>query len=185
MEALMMLGSRNPEGRTASSAEALLEGLASEGCHSEEIFLTEMSIERCRQCDMDGYGLCRAEGRCVIEDDFTSLVDRIRDVDLAIFATPVYFGDLSESMHAFLRRLQRICRHESARKAISGKPAVGICMAGGGGGGAPSCAVSLERVLRGCGFDVVDMIPVRRQNLDLKLDVLRTTGKWLVSYSPS
>jgi hypothetical protein len=58
-------------------------------------------------------------------------------------------------------------------------------MAGGGGGGAPRCAASLEGVLRTCGFDVVDMIPVRRQNLDLKLDVLRTTGKWLASYISS
>jgi multimeric flavodoxin WrbA len=185
MKALMVLGSRNPEGRTARSATALLDGLMSEGSQGEAIFLTELAIERCRQCDADGYGLCRAEGRCVIEDDFGSLVDRIRAADVAIFATPVYFSDLSESMRAFLRRLRRICRHESARNAISGKPAVGICMAGGGGGGAPSCAVSLERVLRACGFDVVDMIPVRRQNLDLKLDVLRTTGKWLATYSPS
>jgi multimeric flavodoxin WrbA len=185
MKALMVLGSRNPEGRTATAAKALLEGLASEGGHGEEVFLTEMNIERCRQCDAAGWGLCRAEGRCVIEDDFASLVDKVRNADVAIFATPVYFGDLSESMRAILDRMRRITRHESAREGISGKPAIGICMAGGGGGGAPSCAVSLERVLRTCGLDVVDMVPVRRQNLDLKLAVLETTGKWLATYSPS
>jgi NAD(P)H-dependent FMN reductase len=71
--------------------------------------------------------------------------------------------------------------NESGRDGINGKKAVGICVAGGGGGGAPSCAVSLERVMSRCGFDVVDMIPVRRQNLDMKLAVLKGTGEWLAS----
>ena len=41
--------------------------------------------------------------------------------------------------------------------------------------------MSLEKVLATCGFDVADVIPVRRQNLPMKLEVLRTTGKWLAS----
>jgi multimeric flavodoxin WrbA len=121
----------------------------------------------------------------VIEDDFASLVDRIVEADIAIFATPVYFSDLSESMRAFLGRLRRICDNQSTRSRISGKPAVGISMAGGGGGGSPACGASLARAVRACRFDLVDMILVRRQNLDLKLDLLRTTGKWLASYTSS
>ena len=81
----------------------------------------------------------------------------------------------------FLDRLRRTCMHESGKSGISGKKAIGICVAGGGGGGAPSCAVSLERIISRCGFDVVDMIPVRRQNLDMKLKVLDITGQWLAS----
>jgi multimeric flavodoxin WrbA len=185
VKAIAILGSRNPEGRTATSAQALLEGLAREGWQGEGIFLTEKTIERCRQCDAGGWGICRSEGRCVIEDDFAPLVDQIREADIAVFATPVYFGSLSESMRAFLDRLRRICRHESGQAGIADKPAIGICMAGGGGGGAPECAVDLQRVLRTCGFDVVDMIPVRRQNLDLKVDVLKTTGQWLATYTPT
>jgi hypothetical protein len=56
---------------------------------------------------------------------------------------------------------------------------VGICVAGGGGGGAPRCTVDLERVLLDCGLDVQDMIPTRRQNLELKLRVLPLVGRWL------
>jgi len=32
-----------------------------------------------------------------------------------------------------------------------------------------------------CGFDVVDMIPVRRQNLKFKLPLMELTGEWLAS----
>ena len=53
----------------------------------------------------------------------------------------------------------------------------------GGGGGAPLCTVSLERVLQHCGFDVIDMVPARRQNLDAKVVVITvdthfTNQKW-------
>lgn len=179
MNILVILGSRNPNGQTASAAEALLAGAAESGATGEQIFLPKLAIERCRQCDDNGWGICRSEGRCVIEDDFASVVDKIESADAVAFANPVYFGDLSESLRAFLDRLRRTCMHESGKARVAGKKAVGICAAGGGGGGAPFCVFSLEKVLSICGFDVVDVIPARRQNLDMKCEVLRTVGKWL------
>ncbi len=182
MKVVGILGSRNPEGQTARAAGSLLDAMAGRGVEVKRAFLPAMKIERCRQCDQAGWGLCRAEGRCVIEDDFAPLVAQIRSADAAIFATPVYFGDLSESIRAFLDRLRRICRHADGKKGIEGKPAIGICVAGGGGGGAPACAVSLEKVLGTCGFDLVDMVPVRRQNLELKLHVLRLAAEALAAH---
>ena len=181
MKLMVVSGRRNPEGQTAKAANAFIDGVTSTGSQAELVFLPEMNIERCRQCDERGWGDCRAKGQCVIEDDFAPLVDRIRNVDAVAFANPVYFGTLSESLRAFLDRLRRITRHETGQKGVTGKPAVGICVAGGGGGGAPNCTVSMEKVLTNCGFDVVDMIPARRQNLEMKLDVLKVVGKWLAN----
>jgi multimeric flavodoxin WrbA len=179
MKAQVICGSRNPEGQTARALEAFRSGLASAGCESEVSFLPTLKIERCRQCEDTGWGLCRKEGRCVIEDDLHVLVEKLRAAEVVAFATPVYFSDLSESLRAFLDRLRRTCMHEDGKRGLAGKPAIGVCVAGGGGGGAPSCIVSLEKVLARCGFDVVDLVPIRRQNLELKLDVLQTTGAWL------
>lgn len=180
MKVLIVLGSRNPQGRTAQAAGALLAGVMDAGGQGELAYLTDMTIERCRQCDEDGWGICRSEGRCVIEDEFAAVLDAIRSADAVVFATPVYFGDLSESMRAMLDRLRRVCRHDDGKAGIVGKAAVGICVAGGGGGGAPHCAASLERVLQSTGFDLLDVVPARRQNLELKRAVLKTTGEWLV-----
>ena len=180
MNVLAVLGSRNPNGQTARAANALLQGMTGAGSETEKVFLPEVEIERCRQCEESGWGLCRTEGRCTIEDDFAGLVDKLQEADVVVFATPVYFGDLSESMRAFLDRLRRTCIHEGNEDRFSNKPALGICVAGGGGGGAPACVVSLEKALSTCGFDVVDMIPARRQNLNTKLEVLRATGTWPV-----
>jgi multimeric flavodoxin WrbA len=179
MKVIAILGSRNPQGQTAKAVGALAHGVKGAGGECEQIFLPQMKIERCRQCDDNGWGICRTQGKCVIEDDFASLVSKINDADAVVFATPVYFGDLSESIRAFLDRLRRTCMHEAGKQNIAGKKAVAICVAGGGGGGSYSCSVSIERVIATCGFDLLDIVPVRRQNLDMKLAILETTGKWL------
>ena len=183
MNMVGIVGSTNPRGRTAQAAEALLLGAGGEGVLWDVVLLPGRRVERCRQCNEEGWGRCREMGLCVEEaDDFAHLVERIRAADAVVFATPVYYSDLSESMRALLDRLRRICSHAEARAdRIAGKPVVGVCMAGGSGGGATSCAVALERVLLDCGFDVVDMVPVRRQNHALKKTVLKATGRWLAT----
>jgi hypothetical protein len=50
-----------------------------------------------------------------------------------------------------------------------------------GGRGASHCCAVLERYLPECGFDVVDMIALRRQNLEFKLPILELTGEWLIT----
>jgi len=184
MKILAILGSRNHEGQTARATDALLAGVKEAGAEVERVFLTELELERCRQCDENGWGLCRSEGRCVIEDDFASVVDKIESADAVVFGNPVYFSDLSESLKSFLDRLRRITRHDNGKAKVGSTPAVGVCVAGGGGGGAPNCCVLMERTLATCGFDVVDMVPCRRQNLKMKFEVLGVVGRWLAT-SPS
>ena len=181
MKTILISGSRNPDGQTARAAGAVMKGLEQAGASVEQVFLPAHRIERCRQCDNDGWGLCRKEGRCVIDDDMGGLVEKIRQADAVVLATPVYYSDLSESLRAFTDRLRRICTHAAGRVSIDGKPAIGVCVAGGGGGGAPECCVSLKKVLTTCGLDVVDMISVRRQNLQAKLQALELAGQWLAS----
>jgi multimeric flavodoxin WrbA len=179
MKVYVVSGSRSDRGQTAGAAQAFLDGATASGAEGATVFLPQMDIQRCKQCEDNGWGLCRTEGRCTIEDDFPSVVESIRGADVVVFANPVYFGDLSESLRAFLDRLRRTCMHEAGMEAVDGKFAVGICVAGGGGGGSPACALSMEKVLRTCGFDVVDLIPVRRQNMEIKLRVLEITGQWV------
>jgi multimeric flavodoxin WrbA len=179
MKIMMISGSRNPTGRTATMADALLQGAASAGAECERYFLPGMYIRRCRQCDERGWGDCIEKGTCVIEDDFAELVEKMRRADAVVFANPVYFSDLSESLRALLDRLRRITRHDAGKAGVEGTPAVALCVAGGGGGGAPACAERMQSILAACGFDVLDVVPARRQNLDLKEQVLEITGRWL------
>ena len=199
MHLLSLSGSRNHDGQTARIINAVCEGfIKAGGGTTESIFLPDLKMERCRQCDLDGWGPCRQTQECVIEDDFANLADKIKAADVLLFANPVYFGDLAESMRTLLERLRRTSSRRGLppqRMRLSdqqprempmmfqqqGTPTVGLCLAGGGGGGAPSCCAILENILQRCGFDVVDMIPVRRQNLEVKLRILEITGEWVAT----
>ncbi len=188
MKILVLSGSRNRKGKTASAIEAIRKGVGKAGGDSECVFLPELNLERCRQCNPDGWGICRSEHTCIIEDDFAGIVDKIKASDVVVFATPVYFGDLSESMRGFLDRLRRTrftfgpapAPGMPPRQAVTA-PAIGLCYAGGSGNGTVSCAFNLEKIMQTCGFDVVDMIPVRRQNLEMKMPHLERVGEWLVT----
>lgn len=181
MEIVAICGSRSPKGQTARAVASLLEGAKEAGAQTDVLYLPQMRIERCRQCDDAGWGLCRSEGRCVVQDDFAAITARIAAAGAVVFATPVYWGDLSESLRALLDRLRRTTVFPAAKERYMNKPAIGVCVAGGGGGGAPNCCVQLEKVLHTIGLNVLDMVPVRRQNLDGKVQVLRATGRCLAA----
>jgi len=149
------------------------------GSDVELVFLPTLNLERCRQCDLNGWGICKSKGRCIAEDDFNPLLEKILNADVSVFASPVYFSDLSESLLTFLSKIRRISINPEAQKRIANKPVVGICCAGGSGNGAPDCCASLYKILFRIGFDVVDMVPVRRQNLEAKLPALNLMGRWL------
>ncbi len=185
MKVMVLSGSRNRQGKTAEAINAVCRGVAKGGGDSEVVFLTELKLERCRQCNADGWGICRSEHRCIIEDDFAGLESKIKAADVLVLASPVYFGDLSESMLAFLTRYRRVHFMPGgpgtpgfvAKPEI--KPAVGLCYAGGSGNGTTSCCANLEKIMQHCGFDVVDMVPARRQNLNTKIPQLEMEGEWL------
>jgi multimeric flavodoxin WrbA len=180
MHILALIGSRNSQGQTARATDALLRGAQQAGATTESIYLTHGDYEQCRQCDDQGWGDCRKEGTCVSDDEFNATVEKIAESDAVVFSTPVYWGDLSESMRAFTDRLRRICIHENGKAKVRDKKAIAISVAGGGGGGAPNCSLTFDRVLRTTGFDLVDVVPVRRQNLDAKIELLELEGKCLV-----
>ena len=182
MNILFISGSRNKEGQTARALKAICRGAESAGAVTETIFLPLMRIKLCQQCDSDGWGKCRSEGYCILEDDFEGILKKIQAASFVVLATPVYFGDISERMRAFLDRYRRV-NFPKLMKGIAGesKPAVCLCYAGGSGNGTGSCMASLERAVQGCGFDVVDLIPLRRQNLEAKIVALEIEGKWLSS----
>jgi len=77
MHIVMISGSRNREGRTAHAIEAISNGFTKAGGSADYIFPPELNIERCRQCDSDGSGICMREHRCIIEDDFDAIVMKL------------------------------------------------------------------------------------------------------------
>jgi multimeric flavodoxin WrbA len=181
MKTLAILGSRNPVGQTAQAADAVLKGVESVGGIIDRVFLPKQTLNHCRQCDDDGWGLCKKEGHCVVEDAFALIIDKIKSADAVVFATPVYFFDMSESMGALINRLCRVC-FQHPQPGINSKRVLALCVAGGSGSGAIECCFRLEKMLSRCKFNIVEMIPVKRQNLADKMPWLQTIGEAIARY---
>lgn len=177
MRCIAIQSSPNLEGLTSSLAQAVLKGVEAEGGEIELIHLNRLDLKPCIACD-DGWGKCREEGVCILEDNFEALRDKMAKADAVVFATPVYWHDLSESAKIFLDRLRRCESHGGFKKFI-GKKAVGIASAGGSGRGAARALCNLEDYLRRLGFDIFDLVPVTRFSKGHKLEMLEKAGRRL------
>jgi multimeric flavodoxin WrbA len=177
MQCLAIQSSPNREGLTASLAQAVLTGVKAAGGSTELVHLNQLDIQSCRACDR-GWGRCREENLCILEDAFEALRKKMSTADAVVFATPVYFHDLSESAKRLLDRLQRCEAFEF--KTFAGKKVIGIASAGGSGRGAVRALYHLEEYLRRLGFEVFDLVAVTRFSKDHKLGMLEDAGKRLV-----
>ena len=185
MKILAIESSSRPNGLTANMAKAALEGACEAGAETELLALRDYKLECCRQCDETGWGDCRTKGSCVIDDDLAELVGKVRGADGLVFATPVYFGDLSEKAKVFTDRMRRVAMGTGGGAFLNGLRAVGIAAAGGSSGGTASCMVSLEKVLSVPGCFILDLIPVAQRNKDYKAAVCQLAGRAIVEGAAS
>lgn len=178
MKVLAVQSSPNVNGLTSSLAQAALNGVNVKGGETELIHLNRLNIEPCIACE-NGWGICRTDGTCILDDDFQTLYAKMTHCDAVIFATPVYWHDISESAKRFLDRLRR-CERGNDFKTFRGKKVIGIASAGGSGRGAVRALHNLEDYLRRLGFDIFDLVPVTRFSKDHKLEMMENAGKRLI-----
>lgn len=179
MHVLAIHSSVRSDGLTAKLARAVLSGAMTEGAETELVGLNELHLEPCQGCPPEGWGQCRQGQGCLLLDGFEGLRQKMLAADALVFATPVYFGDLSETARSFLDRLRRVEWSRREASPFKGKPVVGIAAAGGSGSGAPTAVVSLERYMTYLRLEPVVYLPVSRQNRDLQLDAALLAGVFM------
>ena len=78
----------------------ILEGTAETGSETEMIDLCDMRITPCTACDA-----CSLNGVCVNDDDVPSIIERMKEADGIVFASPVYIDNVTGQMKIFFDRL--------------------------------------------------------------------------------
>ena len=179
MKVLAIQSSPNLDGLTSKTAQAVLRGARVAGAETELVQLNQLNLRSCIACE-GGWGQCRREGTCILEDDFQALRDKICGADALVFATPVYWHDLSESAKIFLDRLRR-CEVYGDFRNFNGKKAFGIASAGGSGNGAVKALLNLEDYLKRIGFEIFDLVTVTQKSKAHKLEMLEKAGVRLVN----
>jgi len=181
MRILALQASPNEDGLTASMAKAALQGAQAAGAEVDLIHLCQMNLGTCQACGQ-GWGQCRQEGTCVIEDDLAMIVDKIAAADALVLSTPVYFGDVAEVFKSCFDRLRRCQFAGPAERRLEGKWILGLAAAGGSGGGGPTCLVAMERYYAHMGMRAFDQMIVTRRSREYMLSAAREAGESLVRY---
>lgn len=80
-------------------AEAFAKGAKASGNEVEIVTLHGKDLKFCIGCLS-----CVKTGKCVINDDAPELVGKMHDADVLVFATPIYYYEMSGQMKTLLDR---------------------------------------------------------------------------------
>ncbi len=81
-------------------AHSLEKGAIEAGNTVRFISLKNKHIEFCRGCLA-----CQINHRCVIKDDVDSIMNTVKNCDVVVFATPIYYYEMSGQMKTLLDRM--------------------------------------------------------------------------------
>ncbi len=86
-------------GNSDTLAEEFARGAREAGHEVEKIGLWDKTIGFCRGCLA-----CQKTGRCVIHDDADMIAQKMLTADVIVFATPIYYYEMSGQMKTMLDR---------------------------------------------------------------------------------
>jgi multimeric flavodoxin WrbA len=96
-------GSPRRQGNTALLLKRSVQGARDVGAVVDEIVLRDLKISPC----LEIYG-CLKDGRCVIQDDFQGIYDRLLAADGMMLASPIFFYTVSAHTKILMDRCQSL-----------------------------------------------------------------------------
>jgi multimeric flavodoxin WrbA len=100
MKIVSLLGSPRPKGNSAALANHFCEAAARLGADIEVFALNKLKYRGCQACMT-----CKTKlDKCVLKDDLADVLNAVRSTDLLIMATPIYYGEVSSQLKAFIDR---------------------------------------------------------------------------------
>ena len=104
---LVVMGGGRPKGNTAQLVDAFVRGAEEAGHSVEKVSLLKTEVKGCLGCNA-----CRYGKPCVQKDGFHELVPKIKEADLIVFASPLYFWTISSKLKAFIERFYCIAEED-------------------------------------------------------------------------
>ena len=98
---LIVKTSPRKRGNSTLLAEQVAAGARAAGAEVDSITVQGMDIQPCTACEA-----CKdtEEGDCILDDDMQALYPKIRQADVIVVATPVYFFTMSAQAKLFIDR---------------------------------------------------------------------------------
>lgn len=97
---LVIMTSLRPCSNSDRLAEEVIRGAMEAGHQVDQISLKDKDIRFCKGCFA-----CQKTQRCVIKDDAMEIAEKVKEADTLVFATPIYYFEMSGQMKTLLDRL--------------------------------------------------------------------------------
>ncbi len=96
---LIITSSLREQSNSSLLAEAFKEGAEESKNNVEIISLRENRISPCIGC-----GSCQVHGECFMKDKLNSILDKVIEADVLVFASPTYYYSISGTLKNFIDR---------------------------------------------------------------------------------
>lgn len=96
---LVICSSLRSRSNSEALADSFLAGARDAGHQVEKVTLKDKSLSFCRGCMA-----CMKTNHCVIRDDAPEIVEKMGKADMIVFATPIYYYELSGQLKTLLDR---------------------------------------------------------------------------------
>ena len=176
MKVMIITSSPNKDGLTEACGQAAKLGVEDAKGEVVMVRLNDLKISNCHACG-NGWGKCRNEHECQVEDDFQKLHKLTGEMDAFVVVTPVYWGEMSESAKAYFDRFRRCEATVKEKNSMEGKPVISIAAAGGSGNGTLTCLASMERLFSHIRAEKFDMTGITRKNKNYILEAISNAAK--------
>lgn len=110
---LIVSASPRKGGNSEILADEFAEGAKEAGHRVEKICLYDKSINFCKGCLA-----CQKTQRCVIRDDADVIAQKMKNADVLVFATPIYYYEMCGQMKTMLDRANPLFPSEYAFRDI-------------------------------------------------------------------
>jgi len=94
-------------------AKQVFKGSNDVGNKTEFVSLKDKDIRFCKGCLA-----CQKTYKCVIKDDVAEILNKVKEADVLVFATPIYYYGLSGQLKTLLDRLNPLYSQEYKFKDI-------------------------------------------------------------------
>ncbi len=94
-------------------AEEFARGAREAGHTAEKINLRETELKFCTGCLW-----CQTHEGCVLKDGVNPVLEKVRNADVLVFATPIYYYEMSGQLKTFLDRMNPLYSRENRFREV-------------------------------------------------------------------
>ncbi len=100
MKVVCLMGSPRPKGNSTALAKRFCDTAKALGGKVQIFTLNKMDYKGCQACMA-----CKTKlDKCILKDDLEKVLDAVHQCDVLVLASPVYYGDVSSQLKAFIDR---------------------------------------------------------------------------------